>query len=101
MGGAGAAGGVQCTAPLAARAAVPPDRPAAGPAPPPADDSSAIQAAINAAAAEAARTGKGVAATMPDGTYQIRKAITISSPRVVLRGSSVRERRAGSVKGVC
>ena len=55
-----------------------------------AEDSGAIQKAIDAAAAEAERTKTGVAVYLPAGTYQLQKRITISSSRVVLRGSGVR-----------
>ncbi|PSC77016.1 band 7 isoform A [Micractinium conductrix] len=51
------------------------------------EDSGAIQKAIDAAAAEAERTKTGVAVYLPAGTYQLQKRITISSSRVVLRGS--------------
>ena len=54
-----------------------------------ADDSAAFQAAINAASAAAAKSNSGVAVLVPDGTYAIKKTISISQSNVVLRGASV------------
>ncbi len=54
------------------------------------DDSGAFQKAVDAAAAEASRTGSGVAVLIPDGTYAIRKTVQITTSNVVLRGTGVR-----------
>jgi hypothetical protein len=59
------------------------------------DDSGAFQRALDAAAAEAARTGSGVAVLIPDGTYAIRKTVQITASNVVLRGTGVRLDREG------